>query len=106
MIAFTFSGASSRFDGRRELVVAEANNIGTAWLRIDLLPAQAQPPLRELFRRYLDSRLDTYRKATDAEMAMDEYARSTKLQGDIWAYAVAACRDNASRSTWSTRGWD
>ena len=96
MIAFTFSGASSRFEGRRELIVEEANDIGTAWLRIDLLPAEAQAPLRELFRRYLDSRLDTYRKAINVEMAMEEYARSTKLQGEIWAYAVAACRANAA----------
>jgi hypothetical protein len=93
MIAFTFSGASGRFDGRRKLVVEEANDIGTAWLRIDLLPTEAQAPLRELFRRYLDSRLDTYRKAKGAEMAMEEYGRSTKLQGEIWAMAVAACHD-------------
>jgi hypothetical protein len=96
MIAFTFSGASSRFDGRRQLVVEEANSIGTAWLRIDLLPVEAQAPLRELFRRYLDSRLDTYRQAPNLEMAMEEYARSTKLQGEIWARAVAGCRDSAS----------
>ena len=96
MIAFTFSGASSRFDGRRDLVVEEANDIGTAWLRIDLLPAEAQAPLRELFRRYLDSRLDTYRKAVHAEIEMEEYARSTKLQGEIWTYAVAACRASAA----------
>jgi hypothetical protein len=96
MIAFTFSGASSRFDGRRTLVVEEANNIGTAWLRIDLLRTEAQEPLRELFRRYLDSRLDTYRKASNVEMAMEEYGRSTKLQNEIWAHAVAACRDAPS----------
>jgi hypothetical protein len=96
MIAFTFSGASSRFDGRRQLVVEEANNIGTAWLRIDLVPTEAQPPLRDLFRRYLDSRLESYRKAVDVEMAMEEYGRSTKLQGEIWARAVAACRDAPS----------
>lgn len=39
MIAFTFSGAASRFDSRRQLIVEEANKIGTAYLRIELLPA-------------------------------------------------------------------
>jgi hypothetical protein len=92
MIAFTFSGAASRFDARRQLVVEEANNIGTAWLRIDLLPSEAQRPLREMFRRYLDSRLDTYRKLPDVEAAMAEFGRSTKLQGEIWTLAVAASR--------------
>src|SRR6186997_1060232 len=54
LIAFTFSGAANRFDDRRKLVALEVNAIGTAWLRIDLLPAEAQPGMRELFRRYLD----------------------------------------------------
>jgi hypothetical protein len=38
LIAFTFAGASARFDARRQLVVEEANAVGTAYLRIDLLP--------------------------------------------------------------------
>ena len=46
LIAFTFSGAGLRFDHRRSLVVEEANAIGTAYLRIDLLPEDAQPALR------------------------------------------------------------
>ena len=53
LIAFTFSGASSRFDTRRQLIVEETNDIGTAYLRLDLLPADLQPALRESFRRYL-----------------------------------------------------
>lgn len=32
LIAFTFSGAASRLDGRRQLIVQEANDIGTAYL--------------------------------------------------------------------------
>src|SRR5712671_905507 len=70
LIAFTFSGAAGRFDGRRDLVTQEANAIGTAWLRIDLVPAEAQVKLHDLFRRYLDSRLATYRNAGQMEMAM------------------------------------
>src|SRR5262245_24463182 len=42
LIAFTFSGAAGRFDSRRHLVVEEANDIGTAYLRIDLPPADRQ----------------------------------------------------------------
>ena len=30
LLAFTFSGAYSRFDARRQLIVQEANTIGTA----------------------------------------------------------------------------
>src|SRR5215813_5349053 len=92
LIAFTFSGAASRFDTRRELIVEEANDIGTAYLRHDLLPAAAQPPLRDLFRRYTDSRLETYRKLPDLAAAEAELARSAALQNDIWTQAVTACR--------------
>jgi hypothetical protein len=98
LIAFTFSAAASRFDTRRHLVVEEANAIGTAYLRLDLLPQSAQPALREGFRRYVDSRLAVYRKLPDVQAAKEELARSASLQGEIWAQAVAACRVDAPPS--------
>jgi len=65
LIAFTFSGAASKFDTRRQLIVEETNAIGTAYLRLDLLPASMQPALRESFRHYVDARLGAYRKLPD-----------------------------------------
>ena len=97
LIAFTFSGAASRFDDRRHLVAEEANAIGTAWLRIDVLPASAQPPLRQLFRQYLDSRLATYRNVLDVDATRAEMLRSQTLQQDIWTQAVNAARDSGSQ---------
>lgn len=92
LIAFSFSGAIGRFDQRRQLVVDETNAIGTAWLRLDMLPANAQPALRDLFRRYVDSRLTAYALLPDVAAARAELGRSVALQGDIWNAAVAACR--------------
>src|SRR5690606_25832108 len=60
VIAFTFTGAVTRFQDRRGLVTDEANAIGTAYLRVDLLPPDAQPEMQDLFREYLDLRLSTY----------------------------------------------
>jgi len=94
LIAFTFQGASARFDGRRELIVQEANNIGTAWLRIDLLPANAQPAMRELFRKYLDSRLETYRKIPDVAAVKAELDRTAQLQIEIWKVAIAGQKED------------
>ena len=94
LIAFTFQGASARFDGRREQIVQEANHIGTAWLRIDLLPASAQPGMRELFRQYLDSRLETYRKIPDMVAVKAELGRTTRLQGEIWKVAIAGQKES------------
>ena len=90
LIAFTFSGAASRFDERRKLIVEEANAIGTAYLRIDLLPAAAQGELRDHFRRYLDARLAAYRAVPDMDKVNAELARANALQQEIWSKAVAA----------------
>ncbi len=92
MIAFTFSGAANRLDARRKLITEEANAIGTAWLRIDYLPAEAQEPMRALFREYLDSRLLTYQRLPDLRAAEAELAHSIRLQGGIWKQAVAAVK--------------
>lgn len=101
LLAFTFSGAASRFDARRALVVEEANDIGTAWLRLDVLPPAFQPKLRDAFRRYTDSRILTYGKiaASDFDGARSEYTRSSEIQNEIWAGAVAACREAPSQAT-------
>ena len=97
LIAFTFSGALSRFDVRRNQAVEEANAIGTAYLRIDLLSAHAQPLLRETFRKYVDARIETYRALPDLKAARLELARSQDLQREIWTQAVAAARVPESR---------
>ncbi len=92
LIAFTFSGAASRFDVRRDLIVQETNAIGTAWLRLDLLPPSVQPAIRDNFRQYVDARLEVYRKLPDVEASQAELAKATALQGQIWTQAVAAGR--------------
>jgi hypothetical protein len=99
VIAFTFSGAASRFDTRRQLVAQETNAIGTAWLRIDLLPEGARPAVRDLFSRYLDSRLATYRVISSGKLPVAEIAQSEKLQGEIWKAAVAGCRATDSTTS-------
>ena len=96
LIAFTFSGAVSRFDDRRHLIVEEANAIGTAYLRLDLLPASAQPALREDFRQYVKSRLEVYRKLLDVQAEKAELAKATKLQVEIWTHAVAASQEQGA----------
>jgi len=90
LIAFTFSGAASRYETRRHLIVEEANAIGTAYLRLDLLSAGAKDSLKEKFRRYVDLRLDYYRKIQDPEASRQSFDKSADLQGSIWNEAVAA----------------
>ena len=97
LIAFTFSGAANRFDGRREMIGREANAIGTAYLRIDLLPAAAQPALRQDFRDYLDLRLRIFRVVSkDYKAALQDFTDSTELQTKIWNASISACQQQNS----------
>ena len=90
VIAFTFSGAASRFDHRRDLIVEEANDIGTAYLRIKLLPEATRGPLQDKFRQYMDSRLQTYRAGTDVVRVKQLLQQTAELQGQIWILALDA----------------
>ncbi len=92
LLAFTFSGAASRFEARRHLITEEANAIGTAYLRVGLLPGDAQPEMRQLFRHYLDTRSETYRNVGDATAKKAKLAEAVALQGQIWAKALSACQ--------------
>ncbi len=92
LLAFTFSGAASRFDHRRELITQEANAIGTAWLRIDLLPAADQPALRAEFRDYVKARLDAYRDVSDAASTASANDRGARLQAAIWHDGIGAAQ--------------
>src|SRR5215467_13565539 len=93
IIAFTFSGATSRFDTRRTQTVQEANAIGTAYLRLDLLPAAAQPALRMKFRAYTDARMAVYGALPDMKASDAHAARAVKWQAEIWTDSIAALRN-------------
>jgi hypothetical protein len=86
LLAFTFSGAWARFDARRELIVQEANAIGTAWLRLDLLSDAAS--LRQEFRRYVDLRIEATRAGATAPSA-----ELAELQQRMWRRAVTEAAD-------------
>ena len=92
LIAFTFSGAASRFEDRRHLIAEEANAIGTAYLRIDLLPDDSQPAIRDLFRRYTDVRSITYSNVADGDATRARLAEGVALQGEIWTKALTAAQ--------------
>ena len=90
LVAFTFSGAATRFDSRRQLIVEEINAIGTAYQRLDLLSPAAQPALRAQFRQYVGARVAAYRKLPDMAAAQAEATRATQVQEDLWRQAVLA----------------
>ena len=92
LMAFTFSGGALRFNEKRMLIAEEVNTIETAYLRLHLLPEEAELALQELFRHYVDSRLATYRKLPNIQAAEMEMAKSKKIQEEIWRLAIAGTR--------------
>jgi len=92
LIAFTFGGATSRWETRRALVVQEANDIGTAYLRLDLLLPEDRTRLQQLFKDYVHARLKVYALFPDEEAVQREMVHVGALQATIWSTAVAACK--------------
>ncbi len=90
LLAFTFSGAISRFDDHRKLIVEEANDISTAYLRLDLLPAAAQPELRQDFREYAAIREHRFDEVPESPQSIDAAEKSERLQRQIWSRSLAA----------------
>ena len=92
LIAFTFSGAASRFEDRRHLITEEANAIGTAYLRLDLLPATSQAELRTLFYEYTALRATVYHGANNMAAVQQKLAKGVELQNQIWQKTLLAAR--------------
>ena len=86
IVGFSFSMAITRYDQRKNLEEAEANAIGTAYVRADLMPASAAAPMRSTLRRYLDHRILIYVTADRGELERIS-AETAKLGADLWASA-------------------
>ena len=84
IIGFTFSMAVSRYDQRKNLEEEEANAIGTAFVRADLLPTTDAAKVRALLLRYLDQRIVFYTTRDDEELRQTN-AQIARLQAELWS---------------------
>jgi hypothetical protein len=84
IIGFSFSMAIYRYDQRKVLEEAEANAIGTEWVRADFLPAANAEKVRALLREYLEQRLLYYKTRDDQELTRIESA-TAELEGELWS---------------------
>jgi hypothetical protein len=89
ILAFTFGLAAGRFDTRRQVVLDEANAIGTTYLRAGMLPERAEQ-IRALLRDYVDVRLEAVRSGNIAE----GIRRSENIQQQAWAEAETVAEKN------------
>jgi hypothetical protein len=83
-IGFSFSMAITRYDQRKIYKEAEANAIGTEYLRADLLPPADGANIRALLKRYVDQRILFY-TTRDGEQLNEINARTVRLQAELWS---------------------
>lgn len=97
LIGFTFSLALQRFDSRSEAVVEEANAIGTAYLRTDLLPPEQREAARSLLREYLALRVRAGRETlVETTRRGDLLAAGNRTLASLWEVAARAVAADAS----------
>jgi hypothetical protein len=89
ILGFTFGLAATRFDAKRQLLVDEANAIGTTYLRAEMLP-ERRDEIRALLREYADVRIEAINPGKLAE----SIRRSEDLQNRLWGLAVPIAVQN------------
>src|SRR5215510_2655763 len=95
LLAFTFGLAASRFEERRQAVLAESNAISTSYLRAALLPEPMATDSRKLLREYVDVRL----MGAHAGQVEQAIAKSEELHKRLWSEAIAASQKERSPMT-------
>jgi len=98
LLGFTFSLALTRYEARRELVVQEANAIGTTWLRAQLLEEPARSRMLPLMRAYLDARL----RWSTTPVSASSLIETDHIQSALWREMGFALRHDSSSQL--TRG--
>ncbi len=84
IIGFSFSMAVTRYDQRKSDEEAEANAIGTEYVRAGLLPKADASKVRDLLANYVNQRILFY--TTRSERQLDQINTSTtRLQSDLWS---------------------
>jgi hypothetical protein len=86
MLAFTFSMAATRFEARRQVVLEEANAVGTTYLRARLLPEPQRTEVAKLLREYVDVRVRAVQEGKVAEALV----RSEEVHEQLWSQAMTA----------------
>jgi hypothetical protein len=94
VLSFSFSFALARYEQRWQLVVQEANDIGTLYLRTSVLDTAPGDELRSLLRAYTQDRIDYYKSDNDPAAQQRDQTASAALQDRMWTIVSQAMRTN------------
>ena len=94
LIGFAFSGAASRFIDRLDIVVKEANALGTAYLRADTLAEPQRGELKAAIKEYTADRV-TLLSREGRDLVEPLLAKVSGLHERMWQSVIKAANDNA-----------
>jgi hypothetical protein len=89
LLSFSFGMSAAKFDNRRQLIVNEVNDLGTAILRCDLYPDSVRTLLRADFKNYLETRIAYYEVGDDQKKIQATLARADSVSMIIWKRVAA-----------------
>ena len=84
LLAFTFNFSASRYDARRQTIISEANDIGTALLRTNLYHDSVSKLLQADFKQYIEARISYYEVGNDEDKISLASNKSSILALKIW----------------------
>ena len=102
LLGFTLAMAVSRWDERRDVIVDEANAIGTLWLRAGLLEAPLRDEMRDVLRKYTDARITLGGSRDDRAALRAARSESELLHASIWSVVERANQPGRSPAVLSS----
>jgi len=94
LIGFSFSGAASRFIERQDIIVKEANALGTAYLRADVIAEPQRSELKGALREYTADRVRLL-SGKERDQIPPLLAKVGGLHERMWRSAIKGTQDNA-----------
>ncbi len=98
LLAFTFAGATQRFQDRRAMILDEAKAVSTAYSAFDLLPEPVRDDAHKRLGTYLDQHIEVFGKVSDPEAFHRAYVRLGAIGDELWEVVTAELRTDRSRS--------
>jgi hypothetical protein len=96
LMAFAFSNTSSRFDSRRQIVLNEANALGTCYLRAGLLQDEQSQNIKSILRGYTEQRMALFERGADSEVKKSILSKMDDLMNQLWTEVELAARADVS----------
>jgi hypothetical protein len=94
LVGFAFSGAASRFIDRADIIVKEANALGTAYLRADVIAEPQRSELKAALKEYAGDRIKLL-SHDQRDQIVPLLAKVGGLHERIWRSAIKGTQDNA-----------